>query len=80
LINDIIGLYIFSVISLLHHKVESDALMTAEFMELNELFDGKLNPFVPNGLFSASNDQMETKSPPMRIWRHASMGYRFQYA
>jgi hypothetical protein len=60
LINDIIGLYIFSVISLLHHKVESDALMTAEFMELNELFDGKLNPFVPYGLFSASNDQMET--------------------
>jgi hypothetical protein len=54
--------------------------MTAEFMELNELFDGKLNPFVPNGLFSESNDQMETKSPPMRIWRHALMGYRFQYA
>ena len=60
MINDIIGLYIFSVISLLHHKVESDALMIAEFMELNELFDGKLNPFVPYGLFSASNDQMET--------------------
>jgi len=35
--------------------------MTAEFIELNELFDGKLNPFVPNGLFSESNDQMETK-------------------
>jgi hypothetical protein len=34
--------------------------MIAEFMELNKLFDGKLNPFVPNGLFSASNDQMET--------------------
>ena len=41
--NGIIGLLtLFSVMSLPHHKIESDALMIAEFGELNELFDGTL--------------------------------------
>ena len=53
--------YIFSVISLPHHKIESDALMIAEFRELNELFDDTLNkgPICLIWSFSASNDQME---------------------
>ena len=44
--NGIIRLLtLFSVInymSLPHHKIESDALMIADFEELNELFDGTL--------------------------------------